>query len=62
MRKTAMDLIKALLDPDSDASILDLNSSDIADMEAVAWTIDENGNDITRYGNYGDDDKSPLEW
>lgn len=59
LRKQVMDLLKALVDPKSDVSLTSVTEDDIED-EAVAWSIDKYGNDLTNYGTYVDDD-NPMD-
>lgn len=59
LRKECMDFLKALVDPSSGVSLNDVNEGDVSPYEAVAWTIDEYGRDVTNYLDI-DDDVNPF--
>lgn len=59
LRRQALGLLKALIDPNSDVSLNTITANDIGPV-AVDWTIDSFGSDITEYGDFLDD-HNPME-
>lgn len=55
LRKQALDFLKSLVDPKSDVSLAELSSEDVGRYVPVQYAISKYGEDLTKYGTFGDD-------